>query len=252
MSMLLRAGIITDAHIPYEHKRRYAAMMNCFADARLDSLYIIGDFADSYGLQAHGPRNPGVLESYKQEVDAVNSRLDEIDQLLPDKRKGYVEGNHEYRFERYLMNNAPALFGVTDLQMLFRINQRPGWSWLPYGPHQLGKVLNSKLYIRHEPTTTSLNGMAKEHGANLTFGHIHRIMEVYHRTVDGHQIVSFCSGWMGDARLDKIFGYVRGHNKWQNGFTIIDVAPDTGFFYHHTVAFLEDDSCVFGGKIYRP
>lgn len=252
MKKLLRAGIITDAHVPYEHKRRYASMMNCFSDAQLDGLYIIGDFADAYGLQQHGPRNPGVMESFKDEVEAVNKRLDEIDQMLPDKKKGYVEGNHEYRFERYLHNNAPALFGVTELKTLFRIDSRPGWQWLPYGPHQLGKVLQSKLYIRHEPSTTSLMQMPKEHGVNVTFGHIHRIVESYHRNLKGEQHVSFCSGWMGDARLNQIFGYVRGHNKWQNGFTIVDVDPETGNFYHQTIAFLDDDSCAFNGKLYKP
>jgi hypothetical protein len=249
---LLRAGIITDSHIPYEHKRRYAAMMNCFADARLDALYIIGDFADFYGINGHGPKNPGVLESFKEEVEAVNKRLDEIDQLLPDKKKGYVEGNHEYRFERYLLQNAPALFGVTECRNLFKIDQRPGWSWLSYGPHQLGRVLNSKLYIKHEPSITTITTMAKHHGANLTFGHIHRIVESYHRNIEGQQLVSFCSGWLGDARMDKIFGYIKGHNLWQNGFTMVDVDPSNGFFYHQTISFLENDSCVYHGKIYNP
>lgn len=252
MSKLLRAGIITDAHVPYEHKRRYSAMMNCFADAGLDGLYIIGDFADAYGLSAHGPRNPGVAESFKQEIDAVNKRLDEIDLLLPDKKKVYIEGNHEYRFERYLHNCAPALYGMIEIGVLLGMTKRQGWHWVSYGPHQLEWVMGSKLYIKHEPSTMSLNQMAKEHGANLTFGHIHRIVEIYHRTIDGVQNVSFCSGWMGNERYDKVFGYVKGHVKWQNGFTIVDVDPVTRNFYHHTIAFMENDSCSFQGKIYKP
>lgn len=247
-----RAGIITDAHIPYEHKRRYAAMMNCFADAKIDALYIIGDFADAYGVQQHGPRNPGVSEIFKDEVNAVNKRLDEIDKTFWNAKKVYVEGNHETRFERYLMGNAPALFGITDIQSLFQIAKRRNWQYISYGPNQLTQVLGSKLNIKHEPSTTSIAAMAKEHGANLTFGHIHRIVESYHRTIEGKQIVSFCSGWMGDASLDKIFGYVKGHNKWQNGFTIVDIDPVTKFFYHQTVSFLENNSCCFNGKLYKP
>ena len=249
---LLRAGIITDAHIPYEHKRRYATMMNCFADQRLDALYTIGDFADMYGASMHGPKHPGVLESLKDEIEAVNKRLDEIDSLMVGKKKGYVEGNHETRLERYLVEKCPALFGITEIKRILRIEERGGWSYLPFGPNQLGKVLDSNLYIRHQPAASSVLQMAKVHGANVTFGHIHRITEAWHRNIEGEQFVSFSSGWMGDARMDKIFGYVGAHNNWQNGFTMVDVDPDTKDFYHQTVTFAANDSCYFHGKIYRP
>lgn len=249
---LLRAGIITDAHIPYEHKKRYSAMMNCFADSGLDGLYIIGDFADIYGLQMHGPRNPGVIEKFQDEVNAVNARLDEIDKTFPNAKKVYIEGNHETRFERYLHQYAAPLFGLVEIQTLFKMHERPGWTWVPYGPRQLTTVLDSKLHIKHEPTTASITQMAKEHGDNLTFGHIHRILEVYHRSISGKQHVSFCSGWMGDFRYDKIFGYVKGHNKWQNGFTMVEVEAQSKLFHHQTVALLDNDSCAYNGKLYRP
>lgn len=254
MSKLAIAGIITDAHIPYEHKRRYAAMMNCLTDVGnggLARLYIIGDYVDFYGINGHGPKDPTIFESFQDEVDRANASLDEIDKTWPNIRKTYIEGNHEFRFERYLNEKCPELFGLTSTAKLLKMDSRPGWHWASYGPRQLEQVLSSKLFIKHEPTTTSLIQMAKEHGASLTFGHLHRIMESVHRTIDDRKLVSFCGGWMGDDSK-KVFSYVKGHLKWQNGFVIVVVNVKTQEFWHHVVEFNSEDACLYNGKLYRP
>src|SRR5208337_2746027 len=106
-------------------------------DSAISALYIIGDFGDSYGVGNHGPKNPGIFTSFKEEIESINAKLDEIDVTWPDIKKVYIEGNHEYRFERFLHRMAPELYGVLEIKLLLRMDKRPNWTWVDFGPRQL-------------------------------------------------------------------------------------------------------------------
>src|SRR5690349_21722092 len=139
--MIRRSLIIPDSHIPYHNKRAMGLVFEMAKDTEgLCEIVILGDFADFYAVNAHG-KHPGLMHVLQKEVEEVNSVLDTIDKLFPDQKKVYIEGNHEYRLERYLYQNAPALFGVTQWDLLFKLPERPNWRAINYGPTQYYKVL---------------------------------------------------------------------------------------------------------------
>ena len=243
-------GIITDAHIPFENKRHYACMMNAFAGTGLDALYIIGDYLDFYWANQHGPKHPLVLKGFTDEIEAGNKRLDEIDKTFPGIPKYFIEGNHEWRFERYLVAKCPELFGLTSVPHLLHLETRPGWTWVPYGPRQKMRVENSNLWIRHDPGPGRGEALVRNLGDSLVHGHTHRISTSTHVTLSGRTNVVICGGWLGDIRFDKIFGYVQGHHLWNAGFVHV-VVHDKSFDFG-IVPISTDSTCVLNGKKYRP
>jgi hypothetical protein len=249
---LKKVGIIMDCHRPYHHKKAYSVMMNAFAGWGIQELYIIGDYADMYAINGHGAKHPKLYQMLTDERDDVVKGLDEIDKTWPGIKKTFIEGNHEYRFERYLVNKCPELFGVTDIQHLLEMQRRKNWNWVTYGPNQLARVSGSKLFIKHEPSGSNPQMVAKECAANIVYGHIHRIVEGRHVGLDGSQFVAFSSGCMADIRKDEVFGYIKGHHKWQLGFATVEIDTNTRNFYHQKHHILENLTCVVNGKLYRP
>jgi hypothetical protein len=231
-------------------KRACKLVIEIAQEIKIDCLILMGDFADFYYISSH-PKDPGMKGALKEEVDAVNSCLDTFDRLFPDIPKIYNAGNHEFRLDRYIQNRAPEVFGMFDCESLFKIRQRPGWRWIPYGPNQRVKVLNSKLWVRHEPLGSSPKMTASKAMCSLAHGHDHAFSEQHMTALDGSEHVVFGTGWLGDKRKDEVFGYVKNHANWQLGFTIIYVNAENGYFYRSPHHILDDYSCVVNNKLYK-
>lgn len=215
-------------------------------------IYILGDYADFYSISSHG-KHPEVFGMLKDEVVSVLMGLEQLDKIFPDAKKVFIEGNHEYRLERYLTSNCPALFGVTSTEHVLELNNRPNWKFISYGPNQATKIAGSKLVARHEPLSSSAKATASKALCSLVYGHIHRIEESHLVGLDGTNHVCFSVGWLGDKRKDKIFDYVKGHHQWQMGFGLVYTDKKTGFFHHQKIHILENGnklSCVVNGKLF--
>ncbi len=249
------ALIIPDCHRPYHHVRAYNLMLEVAQSLgeSLKEILILGDFLDVYHASSH-PKHPEVQKTLVEEIEDARSALDELQYLFPDTKKVYLEGNHENRIERYLVDKAPGLFGLTSIRHLLEIDQRPNFTFLDYNANQLYQVLNSKLYSRHVPPGSSAKAAAAKALCSLVYGHIHRIEESHIVGIDGTNHVAFSVGWLGDKRKDKVFGYVPYHHQWQLGFGVVFVEPSSGLFFHQKIHILESGNklcCVFNGKIFK-
>lgn len=245
------ALLIPDTHRPYHDRRAYNLMIKVAKEISLSEIVLLGDYADIYALNAHGGKNPTLPTTLIDEIEDVNKGLDELDTLFPKVKKVFIQGNHEFRFERYLLNNCPELFGITEFKNLIKIDMRKNWSYIHYGPNQSYKILNSKLTARHEPLASSAKATASKALCSLVYGHIHRIEESHLVGLDGTNHVCFSVGWLGDKRNDTIFGYVKGHHQWQLGFGLVYTNEDTGYFYHQKIHILDDYTCVVNGKLFK-
>ena len=221
-----------------------------YLKSQIKEIVILGDHADFYSVSSHA-KDPRVFSMLEDEVVDVLAGLEEIDVNFPDAKKVFIEGNHEFRLERYLCDRAPALFGVTETRSVLGFDQRPHWKFVNYGPNQSHQVLGSKLVARHEPLASSAKATASKALCSLVYGHIHRIEESHLVGLDGTNHVCFSVGWLGDKRKDKIFDYVKAHHQWQMGFGLAWVDSTTGYFYHQKIHILENNTCVVNGKLFK-
>lgn len=251
MGKLKCALLIPDTHRKWHHVKAYNLMLEIAKFVGPDEIVILGDYADFYFASGHGPKHPKLLNTTVEEVESVNDGLDELDKLFPRAKKKFIEGNHENRLTRFCQNKAPELFGYIDAQHLFKIQERPGWQWVAYGPNQRTSVLGSKLYARHEPFGTTAKQTASRALCSLVYGHIHRIETSYVVGLDGKSHMAFSVGWLGDSRKSEIFGYVKGTPQWQLGFGLVYVDQETGLFYPQQIPILQKGSklsAVVNGK----
>jgi predicted phosphodiesterase len=247
-----KALIIPDCHFPYVDFKAWSLCLEVASTQKISEVVILGDFGDFYSVSSH-KKDPRLATMLETEVVAINDALTQIDELFPQANKIYIEGNHEYRLERYLQDQAPALFGMIDCETLFNLNERINWKWIPYGPSQKYAVLGSKLWARHEPfSMSSPQATARKALCSLVYGHKHTREFAHIVGMDGQDHIVYSPGYLGGHRVfPKIYGYVKSHHQWQLGFDIVSVDHDTKYFYTNPVQILDNYTCVYGGKRFK-
>lgn len=248
-------GFITDPHIPYQDNKAMSCALSVLKESNIDELYLGGDILDQYWCHDHGPKHPGVISGFVHEAEEGNKFLDVIDMHWPRIKKHFIEGNHEQRFERFMVKNAWQIFGITEMSKILRIdkdsvNPRYNWSYYPYKTGQLIRVQNTDLFLKHAPKGSSGSTIINASACNLGFGHIHRIIDEHKVSADGRMIHVWSPGWLGDIKFDKVFGYVPGHWSWQQGFARIYIDDTTNQFWVDLIQ-IKNGTCIVDGKIYR-
>lgn len=245
---------IPDSHIPFEHKRAYGLMLD--AAETLNGgrgpvgILIGGDFGDFYAVNQHG-RYAGSEVFLRKEVAAVNGRLDELDERWPRAEKVFLQGNHEFRFERYLDAKAPDLFGLVSTESILKFDRRKKWKYVPYGPGQLVRIGGSKLFARHEPLAGGVlpaHGTVVKAGCSVLYFHTHTAQSSQVVMANGDTHIGVSVGWLGDPD-HWAFSYVKGHHQWSHGFGIVTVLPDGNFFVE--TARIIDWKTQVNGKVIR-
>jgi len=244
------ALIIPDVHFPYADERAYDLMLKVAMDQKIDEIVLLGDFADFYAVNSHG-KDAAIDGTLKEEVDEVNARLDELDFLFPKANKVFLEGNHEFRLQRFINKQAPDLHGLISVPALFELDTRDKWRWVPYTPDQGYKVLGGKLIARHEPVGGGIHcahGSVVKAGCSVIFGHHHKIQESQVVMMNGQNHRGITCGWLGNKN-SPVMQYVKNHHQWALGFNLVTTLEDGTFFAQNI--HIIDYKCQYGGKVYK-
>lgn len=246
------ALVIPDCHIPYENKKNYELMLMVAEyiekEAGLDEIVILGDYADFYAVNSHG-KDPGVTETLQDEVHEVIERLKELKKVSKKAKRVFIQGNHEYRLERYIQNKCPDLYGVTTTDKILELDLL-GYEYIPYGPNQGYNVMGSSLIARHEPLSGGLHcahGTVTKAMKSVIFGHTHRIQESQVVSIDGEYHRGISSGWLGDEK-HPVFNYVKNHHQWQQAFSVVTLLDDGTWF--NQLVHIIDNKCLYNGFVF--
>ncbi len=228
-----RYGILNDIHMPFEDRQRYSLALKIFKHFGINHLYLNGDIAEFMSISAH-PKHPGDSVSFPTEVDYLNKRFDELQEMFPKVGVTLLEGNHCYRFFRYIRDVAPQMWGLIDCPTLLKFPDRPGWKFVPYGPTQLVQCGKSSLYLRHEPLGGGANPAKQTAEASyidMAFGHCHRFQTFSHRKFGPKPITNtaYCLGWLGD-KSRTVFDYRGAKDSWITGCTLVEADIESGLY----------------------
>lgn len=227
------ALVLSDIHIPYHN----LAALTCALDhgRKMGCRLVIlnGDTLDFHGLSRFlkDPR----ARSPKGELARANQLLDAIDELFPKARKIWKDGNHDERYNHYLMAQAPELFDVLaencSLPQLLELNDR-GWEYITdKRPMYLGGLT---LIHGHEYPTPVLGPVNAARGLFLRakdcamVGHHHQTSEHTDPTIREKIITTWSTGCLCELHP----AYAR-FNRWNHGFATIDLAKDGDFQVHN-------------------
>lgn len=248
-----RIFMFPDVHRPYHDERAWQLAIKAarafFAPVprRLRRLVVMGDYADFFQVSDH-MKDPRNRMGFPAEVADCNHGLDELDDLGVDQ-KHFISGNHEWRFERYLMNRAPQLIGLpgTTVPELFRLEAR-GWTWTPY----MESLRVGKVYLTHDEGNAGPQAHVKarqtfEH--SVVIGHTHTMASHYAGNAVGESHVGMMFGWLGDVDAVDYMHKAKAR-RWQHGFGLGLHEIDTGVVHMHGCPIIEDRVCVLGNIIH--
>ncbi len=210
--------IIADVHIPFHNQDAVNIMTEYSIKQNPDFILINGDFADCFEI-SYFDKEPGLIK-FKEEIEMVKQFLKELKIRFPKAKIYYKFGNHEKRFEDYLIRKAPELFGVEgfNLETMF-------------------DLFNLGINYIKEDKIIDISGLAILHGheykggitspanpARTTFlrtkstalsAHNHQSSEHSEPTVTGQIITTWSIGCLCNLHPKWM-----PQNKWNHGFAI--------------------------------
>ncbi len=244
---LERILFIPDTHIPFQNEDAWQLMLRAARRFKPHRIVVLGDLFDFYAVSSHS-KNPKRKASLAEEVEIGKLKLDELD-ALGATTKQMAAGNHEFRLDRYLADNAPALAELSGLTVrsLFDLDSR-GWEFYPYQTHfAIGKYLS----ITHDCGSAGPSAHTKARATfegSVMIGHTHRASLDYKGNAQGEAHAGIMCGWLGDVEQIDYLHRVTA-NQWINGFAIGWLEPDSTF--HVNICPIVKGKVMVAGELIR-
>lgn len=250
---LQRWLIVPDMQVPYHDKRSLAALEKYMAEERWDGVLYLGDFIDLDCISSHNKERLREVEGKRifKDYEIANEILDRHQRIVRSKNKDaqfvLLEGNHEYRMERYIDAN-PQMEGMIEVELGLRLKERRiKWvrAWSKGDIYTIGKA-----NFTHGQYTTQYHAakMVNNYGDNIFYGHTHDVM-TYSRVMRGRDktIVGQSLGCLCQYELSYI---KKNPTNWQQAFGVFYFMP-SGHFTYYVPRIFNHKFVAPNGKIYE-
>lgn len=227
--------VIPDMQVPYHDKRSLKAVEKFMAAHKWDGYINLGDFMDFDQISSFNANKMKLIEGRRilKDYDIGNEILDRHQAIIrkknPDAEFVLLEGNHEFRIERYLEVN-PQFTGMVEVETALRLKER-GFKWVRCW--EKGDIFKKgKASFTHGQYTSKYHAakMVDTYGDNIFYGHTHDVMS-FPRTLRGKNKthVGQSLGCLCDYELSYI---KKNPSNWQQAFGVFYFQPN-GFFNHY-------------------
>ncbi len=231
---------LSDIHIPYHHKQAVEIALQFGKDNKADTILLNGDVLDFHSLSfwETDPRE----KNFGQELDAAEQLFKLLRREFPEAKIIFKYGNHEERYERYLITKAPELLSVKAFQMRNFLKLDDYGIKLIDDPRRV-RLGDLNVIHGHEYRFAISNPVNPARGlflrakAYATCGHFHQ--SSYHpgKNLNDEIIACWSSGCLCDLNPK-----YRPYNEWMHGFQFVEVLEGRKFNIQNKV--------IRDGKIY--
>ena len=222
-----KIAVLSDVHIPYHSITALSAALDFIQAEKPDAILLNGDTIDFYGLSRFmkDPRKRSVAH----ELQATRDFLDILSQF---GAKIYFKiGNHEERYQNYLIMKAPELLGVQqfELQHLLGLDER-GIDLI--ADKRIIKANDLNIVHGHEfgqsifSPVNIARGLFLRGKVTAMQGHNHSVSEHTESNMNGETTTTWSLGCL--CELNPAYLPI---NKWSHGFAIVDLS-DNGKDFH--------------------
>jgi len=219
--------LISDLHVPYHD---IAAIKLAFKHAKknkVDAVYINGDLVDFYPI-SNFQRDP--RRTFVNELTALREFLAYLRQEFPTQDIYWKQGNHEERWENFMMNRAPEFLGVDDfeLKVLLKLDELK-ITYIKDKQRVVACGLN--IMHGHEWKASFVSPVNPARGyflrakQNVIVGHHHQSSEHTESTLNG----SIMSAWSTGC-LCGLHPEYMPLNKHNLGFAMVDFRGENEFY----------------------
>lgn len=213
--------LMGDLHMPYHFLPAIEVAIDYGLKQNVDCIYLNGDIIDFYKVSrwTKDPKRRNIQE----ELDIVYSFLDGLSGLgLPIF---YKMGNHEDRWDRYLLENAPELYNMNTLKLpeVLRLGE---FDIEMIGSRQRAQFGSLNVIHGHEFGQSFFNPVNPARGLFLRAktstiaGHNHQTSSHHENNLNGKQTACFSLGCLCDLEPEyRPYAFT----KWNHGFAIVEV-----------------------------
>jgi predicted phosphodiesterase len=223
--------ILSDIHIPYHDIRAIMTALDYGQEHGIDGIYLNGDIIDFAKISRWG-KEP-TIQSPQVEIDAT------IDFLYGLKGLGYPiyykMGNHEDRWNSYLIRQAPELFDL-DAMQFDKLLQLEEMDIPVIDSRQMANF--GKLLVIHghefgESIFSPVNparGLFLRAKTSVIAGHNHQTSAHHENDLNNSPTVCASIGCLSDLSPEyRPFAFT----KWNHGFAIVDIEENGHFTIHN-------------------
>ena len=216
-----RVGLLSDIHVPYHSISAITAGIDKFIQFGIDTLILNGDIIDCYTLSRFekDPRK----RNFSEELDIFANLIKSLKDAL-NCRIVYKLGNHEERYDNFLLRKAPELFGIPELSLEMLINQRTGLEIEIIKDKRIIQANALDIIHGHEfaqgffSPVNIARGLALRAKTNAIQGHNHQTSEHTEKDLRGEIKTTWSTGCC--CELHPEFMPI---NKWNHGFAILEL-----------------------------
>jgi UDP-2,3-diacylglucosamine pyrophosphatase LpxH len=221
---LVKIVVAGDNHYPFNNPQAEADFFKFIASEKPEFFVHCGDLLDFHEISCFR-RVPQVPYSLKEEIEMGKEFFERIRNLLPKITIFYVEGNHEFRWRKYLIDYAFVFYDFISLKLTELLNlKKLKVNYIPL-KLQASKFSHNFIqidgfYIGHfdkslQNAGYSARWLRDAFSANIITGHTHRLGLSYKtyltETKIGAEVGCLCS--LEPAYLS--------NPDWQNGWAMI-------------------------------
>lgn len=220
--------MLADIHIPYHSRRAVETAVNEGKRQDIDAVILSGDQLDCYRLSKFPLEvdHPG----FEREISILQEFLQYLRGIFPNAQIIYKASNHEARYRKYLLKNAPELAAVSTLS-LDKILELQKYN-IKYVPNY-NIIRCGNLYYLHGdeikkcPSKDIPRILFNEWNLNMIFGHYHtRDSHIHTNPVTREVKGSWTVGCLSDLQPP----YKPYNCTFLHGFAITEFADHNKFF----------------------
>jgi predicted phosphodiesterase len=220
--------LISDLHIPYHSIDAITAALDYGKKENVNTILINGDLIDFYGCSRFekDPRK----RSVKHEFDTTKEFLRILRATFLNAQIYWLKGNHDVRYEHWLMAKAPEVFDDPYYLMeeRLRLNEERVHLIDDKTIVRAGKlsIHHGHLFFRgFGAPVNAARGLFLKVKQSAIVGHTHRISEHSETTLSGELITCWSTGCLSELSPD----YNPHSNNYSHGFAHIQTKTDGNY-----------------------
>lgn len=219
--------VLGDVHVPYHDAQALEAAVAWGQRREVDCVLLLGDFLDCHRLSRFqaDPR----ARLFPAEVETARELLAALHSAFPRAGVVYKLGNHDERYEAYILARAPELWKVDKISFasLFAESDVELVEWrrrIRAGKH-LSLIHGHEFGSRGATSPVNpARGLFLAAHACAICAHLHQPSTHQERTIDGAQLATWSVGCLCDLHPQ-----YRPLNRWGHGFAHVALDGDGWF-----------------------
>lgn len=227
-------------------------MLDILEDLNLDRLIINGDLLDLYSVNRYGI-HPQVNVDLEQELYIGRRFIENLRKRFPRLEIVYLFGNHEARYEKWVIENAKPMYNLLRLEFELDLAKHD-ITWFPYNSKY--RIEETDCYVQHSPPSYGVNGartsLLQKSDQSFIFGCSHRQQHATITAGSGKVYECYFNGWLGSTTETEshaqVFSYRKGHHSWQQCFCIVNVIDGKEFLINQYS--IRDHKVCVDGTLY--